>query len=32
MNGFTLYEKEICVDWAFKKPVKKTRKSKKEKD
>ena len=33
MNGFTLYDKELCVDWAFKKPIKKTnRKSKKDKD
>ena len=31
MNGYSLYEKEICVDWAFKKPPKKnSRKSKKD--
>lgn len=31
MNGYSLYEKELFVDWAFKKPPKKTiRKSKKD--
>jgi len=31
MNGFVLYEKELSVDWAFKKPPKKNaRKSKKD--